>query len=337
MAQPIPRKGNKDPGLHSYIRGLQRKLDHTELKRLFYVASTRAREELHLFASLKPKQKAPSEGTLLYAAWEAAQAHFPAQDNLAEMPGNVLTIAAAKETLPKHTPIRRFPSNFDVATHRTASLPSLHWQKALAKKEAKPEPKRFSRPEGSLAARAIGNAVHLFTEALAKRIALGTSAQALQPEVRNWKPRIAAVLRSMGLGPTDVRTHSADVERALGNILNDETGRWLLSSQSGARSEEALATFTGEGFAGYRLDRVFYAGESPLSSGDDTLWIVDFKATDFRGAGVEVFLDAEVLKYRAQMEMYAQLKRGELGTGCRIQLALYYPMLKKLRSWPYNV
>lgn len=340
LLAPIPRKGNKEPGLHKYIIQLQKQREHIELKRLFYVASTRAREGLHLFASLKPNQKVPSDGTLLKAAWEAAQAYFPAPGNLAEMPGKVLDIAASgdtevEETTAKHTPIRRFPSSFDIAVHLAASLSSPNWQKAVARKEK--ETRRFTRPEGSLAARAIGNAVHLFVESLAKRIASGTSPQALQSEVQQWGPRIAAVLRSLGLGPTDVRTHSADVERALSNMLDDETGRWLLSFQSGACSEEALATVIGEGFTGYRLDRIFYAGEAPLSTGNEWLWIVDFKATDYRGAGVESFLDAEVQKYCAQMENYAQLKRSELGPEVRIQLALYYPMLKKLRSWPYNV
>ena len=70
--------------------------------------------------------------------------------------------------------------------------------------EASVAPAHFERPEGSFEARAFGNAVHAFAEALTKRLADGVGVDALLREVAGWTPRIAAVLRGDGLAPAVV-------------------------------------------------------------------------------------------------------------------------------------
>ena len=78
LLAPIQGKGEKASQLSTWLNQRQGQREQAEAKRLFYVACTRAREELHLFAtvsrkadgSLKQPRRADS---LLFAAWAAAK------------------------------------------------------------------------------------------------------------------------------------------------------------------------------------------------------------------------------------------------------------------------
>ncbi len=76
---PIAERGEGSKELNAWLRSIGKAREAAERKRLFYVACTRAREELHLFAS--PKTKARGEidreyGSLLATAWPVAEEHF---------------------------------------------------------------------------------------------------------------------------------------------------------------------------------------------------------------------------------------------------------------------
>jgi hypothetical protein len=192
-------------------------------------------------------------------------------------------------------------------------------------------PAHFERPEGSFEARAFGNAVHAFTEMLTKRLADGTSVDGLLREVAGWTPRIAAVLRGDGLAPAVVDRLVARVKTALGNMLKDAEGLWVLSPQEDAKSEFALTSWV-ETRSSVRLDRVFLAGQRPLDAGTDCLWIVDYKTATHGRGGVEEFLAEERVKYEAQMEAYARMMRDRMQAG-KLRAGLYYPMLPRLVWW----
>jgi hypothetical protein len=81
-----------------------------------------------------------------------------------------------------------------------------------------------------------------------------------------------------------------------------------------------------------RLDRVFRAGETPLTAGSDYLWIIDYKTATHGRGGVDEFLAEERVKYGPQMLAYAQMMRGKVERG-RIRVGLYYPMLPRLVWW----
>ena len=48
---PIAGKGEESKELNAWLKGIHDAREAAERKRLFYVACTRTREELHLFAS----------------------------------------------------------------------------------------------------------------------------------------------------------------------------------------------------------------------------------------------------------------------------------------------
>jgi ATP-dependent helicase/nuclease subunit A len=330
--------------LNAWLRGIVKAREAAERKRLFYVACTRAREELHLFASPKATEAGevrPEYGSLLATAWPVARRHFaaaaPAPGSTAklfEMPlipetedsaeDFVGDIAAAEEEVARPAILRRLPLSFD-AGGRFSAAPRLSYG------EAGIEPSNFERPEGSFEARAFGNAVHTFLEVLAKRFAGGVEVETLLREVAGWTPRIAAMLRGEGLAPEVVDRLAARVKTGLSTMLQDAEGLWVLGPREGAMSEFALTSW-GERRSSVRLDRVFRAGAKPLDAENDCLWIVDYKTATHGREGVEEFLAEERVKYGAQMDAYALTMADRIEAG-RLRVGLYYPMLARLVWW----
>jgi ATP-dependent exoDNAse (exonuclease V) beta subunit len=321
---PIKSKGGPGQQLNQWMRSIESSREAAERKRLFYVACTRAREELHLFASPGSTAKGAVEkphNSLLAAAWDAAEEHFagiaPAPlTHLAQMPPrNLIESLAAAAALPANR-IERMP------------LPPAH--SPSASNAAAPT---LARPEGSFAARVFGNTMHTFLELLARRAATASFATLLD-EVPTWTPRIAAVLRAGGLAPAELETVAARVSHGLLQTLEDKNGRWLLAPHPGAASEVAIASRDDAGQpTTLRLDRIFRAGDTPLSTGNETRWIVDFKTSDHGPQGLDAWLEAQRQTYAPQLERYALAFAHE---SIPARLALYFPMLQRLLWWPYE-
>jgi ATP-dependent helicase/nuclease subunit A len=339
---PIEGKGEESRQLNSWLKGMQKEREAAERKRLFYVASTRAREALHLFAAPETKKDdaiTRRTGSLLEAAWPAAERHFQAATPVSQSATKmhvmslipearneefVGALAAGAEEQAQPAMLQRLPLGFQAEQRFAVDRKLSYGDDAIA-------PVHFERPEGSFEARTFGNAVHAFVETLAKRLSDGTSADALQREVAGWTPRIAAVLRADGLAPAVVNRLAARVKTALGNTLKDAEGLWVLGKHEDATSELALTSW-GERRSSLRMDRVFLAGQQPLEAGRDCLWIIDYKSTTHGREGVEEFLAEEQVKYEGQMETYARMMRGRVEAG-RSRVGLYYPMLARLVWW----
>jgi ATP-dependent helicase/nuclease subunit A len=343
MLAPIEGKGEESRELNAWLKGMQRARKASERRRLFYVACTRAREALHLFAA--PETKKDGEisrraGSLLEAAWPAAKSHFA---EAASVPANVAKMfvrslfpsaqedqfvgdlaAAGAEEQARPAMLQRLPLGFEPERRFAVERRLSYGDAAIA-------PTHFERPEGSFEARAFGNAVHAFAEMLTKRLADGTSGDALLGEIAGWTPRLAAVLRGDGLAPEVVDRLVARVKTALGNMLKHPEGLWVLSPHEDAMTEFALTSWD-ERRSSVRLDRVFLAGQRPLDAGNDCLWIIDYKTATHGREGVEEFLAEERVKYGAQMDAYARMMRDRAEVG-RLRVGLYYPMLARLVWW----
>jgi ATP-dependent helicase/nuclease subunit A len=342
---PIAERGEGSKALNSWLRNVVRAREKAEWARLFYVACTRAREELHLFAS--PKTTAGSEisreyGSLLATAWAVAAKHFVTGSTTSEDAGSLLVMppreqaqdvsadfigdiaAATERSNARRARLKRLPLSFQ---------PEARFLEArmLSYGDVASDPAHFERPEGSFEARSFGNAVHAFVEMMSKRLAEGASAETLLQEVTGWTPRIAAVLRSDGLAPAVVERLVARVRTALSNMLTDAEALWILAPRKGATSEFALTAW-GDRRSSVRLDRVFFAGPKPLDAGDDWLWIIDYKTAMHGREGVDEFLAGERAKYEAQMGTYARMMHNRVASG-RLRVGLYYPMLARLVWW----
>jgi ATP-dependent exoDNAse (exonuclease V) beta subunit len=346
MLAPIEGKWEESRELNAWLKGMQKTRKAAERKRLFYVACTRAREALHLFAAPETKKSGEISrraGSLLDAVWPAAKSHFaeavPVPESVTKSVAKMFEMALAPridddefvgelaagadgQTRPAR--LQRMPLSFE-------SGPRFAVEHKLPYGDAAITLAHFERPEGSFEARAFGNAVHAFAEMLTNRLAHGAGVDALLREVAGWSPRIAAVLRGDGLAPAIVDRLVARVKTALGNMLKDAEGLCVLSTHEEAVSELALTSW-GEMRSSVRLDRVFLAGQRPLDAGNDCLWIVDYKTSAHGREGVEEFFEGERMKYAAQMEAYARVMRDRVEAG-KLRVGLYYPMLPQLVWW----
>jgi ATP-dependent helicase/nuclease subunit A len=341
---PIVSRGEGSKELNDWLKGIDKTRNAAERKRLFYVACTRAREELHLFAT--PDQTSKGEvhrayGSLLATAWPAAERHFanitPVSEDrkttfvMSLFPeegdeGFIDSLAASDDSRERPALLKRLPLNFNTEA-RFAAPRRLSYGDA----ETAPNDTPFDRPEGSFEARAFGNAVHAFMEILTKRLASGIGAETLLREVAGWSSRISAVLRGDGLPPTVVERLTTRVKTALTNTLMDSDGLWVLSPHSGASSEYALISWD-ERRSSVRLDRMFLAGAEPQKTGDDYLWIIDYKTSTHGRGGVDEFLAEQRTKYAPQLEAYGRMMRESVSAD-RLRVGLYYPALPRLVWW----
>jgi ATP-dependent exoDNAse (exonuclease V) beta subunit len=362
LLAPIAARGEEVDALTRWLKGIYREREAAERKRLFYVSATRAREEIHLFAA--PDLSAsgtinPRWDSLLKAAWPAAQPHFAPANLIAQLGApsqspsglgpsgpQTLDLAASADSLPPLAPyvvppnaesypaLHRLPVSYSTADRfaaaRAQSLP-------CAEPEPLPGIAQFARPEGSLAARIFGTAIHALLEILTNRLAAGVAPDSLLAELPSWTPRISAVLRAEGLPPATLSQTAARVRAALEATLRDSNGLWLLSPHPNAATEFALTApeqtnSTSTQLASVRVDRLFHAGPEPHAPGDNCLWIVDYKTSSHGPAGLDEFLATERTTYAPQLETYARIL-AQTAPVREIRLALYYPTLCRLLWW----
>jgi ATP-dependent helicase/nuclease subunit A len=320
VVAPIGRNG-EEGGIYRWIGDQQVKREDQEARRLLYVAATRARQELHLLgtAVIKKENHELSKGSsrsLLGIAWPALAGEFEqAREGQEEPPS-----APARQTslaFPPPVMLHRLPADWKPPGDVTVAVPDRIEQAET-----------MERPRGSLAARAFGTVVHALLEELT-----GVPGIDLE-ELRGWRGRALAMLRSAGLPRAEAERQSAEVERALVAVLRDPTGRWILGARADAQTEISWSSWGASGVVQtLRGDRIFRAGAEPQSSDESHLWIVDYKTARHGTAGVDAFLQSEKEKYLQQLEAYAGIMRKVHGENLPLRLALYYPLLTRLVWW----
>jgi ATP-dependent helicase/nuclease subunit A len=133
-------------------------------------------------------------------------------------------------------------------------------------------------------------------------------------------------LELLGVDAADLRNAVTRVRQALLGVLADPQGRWIVGPHDMAQSELTLVDIVDNRLTQLRVDRTFVE--------EGVRWIVDYKTGSHEGADAESFLDAEVERYRPQMESYARaLARNDERP---IRVALYFPLLQALRAWQFS-
>jgi len=309
-------RNDPDP-IYAYLRLLDAVEDAAELGRLLYVGCTRARESLHLTASLDidrevggpSRWKRPVRSSSLATLWPVLESEAP-------MPRDDQRIVA-KPTVSAGVPLRRLPLAW-----RLPPPPSMQLAPA-AQAQLGTEAVEFDWVRET--ARQIGTVAHRLLRQIAEDgLDSWTSAR-----VEAQRPRVARELSALGFTGAEA---AAAVEQVLASIwttLADPRGRWLFDPRhADAHSEFAVTEWREGSFVHSVLDRTFV-------DADGTRWIIDFKLSRHEGAGVDAFLDNERERYRAQLESYAGAMRSL--DARPIRLGLYFPLLGGWRDWPAPV
>lgn len=310
LLAPIRSAYDEHHPIFQYIRSLEKQRDEHEQLRLLYVALTRARYQVHLFAGLNTTPEgelaAPKSNTLLGRLWPALEREFVSSVST----GSVLD-GDERVHEPKPGWRRRILA---------AELPDQRSSLRLASQVSSSQPDEAIEFDwAGDSARVIGLLVHRYLCRLSLIQAEDWSAY-----VAGLEANLPDQLRQYGLPERDVDKAVEAVKQALQNSLADPRGQWLLRGGRDSHSEYALSRMVDGRLSRLVIDRTFV-------DQDGVRWIIDYKTGYRSGGDIEGFLDQERLRYAPQLGAYAELI-GQLG-GENIRLGLYFPRLSAWREW----
>jgi ATP-dependent helicase/nuclease subunit A len=313
---PSPAIGDEDPGeVSAFLKRLMAQRAAHEQVRLLYVAATRARRSLHLYAA--PAVRADGlilsrPRTPLASLWPALRADFEAAATAAA--GD-----AALEVRATAVALRRLSADW-----APVELPPAPQFPRLPLAQRSLEPERLSWDWARETRRHIGTVVHSALQAI------GTAADLPAREsIAARLPGYREQLRRLGIPEEDLAPAAAEVIAALTGTLADERGRWILArAHRGAASELALTGIADGRLTSVVIDRSFIDERG-------TRWVIDFKTSRHEGGRLEEFIEQELRRYREQLQTYAALAR-QLGPE-PVRAALYFPLLGLFRECQVSV
>jgi ATP-dependent exoDNAse (exonuclease V) beta subunit len=340
LVAPMPSKGAESGAAKRWVDRVRHNRENQEMRRLLYVAATRAREELHLFArpsyrydeNGQPALAGPGESLLATAwpAWEQEiRAQFEQWQNSA--PETLETLAAAAEDNllemsppARATTLRRLPADF--ATPRIATIaPDSPLSGAGS---------LFERHEGGLLSRAFGQAVHDLMLQLAQLFQSHAPHDACAV-LEKFTPRMETSIRAAGIDRAQAGRLASQAIEVAQNAALDPIGQWILSPHSDAASEVCwTAVFNGR-LHTVQPDRIFRAANAPPgnASSEESWWIIDYKTAHEDGADPATALLEWRNRFAAQIETYAKVLRQLHGADARVRGGLYYPRMKQFDWW----
>ncbi|MGD0802430.1 MAG: 3'-5' exonuclease, partial [Terracidiphilus sp.] len=342
LIAPLQAKGTERGGAKEWVDRVYRERERQEMRRILYVAATRAREELHLFA--RPAYKEldgelalmEAVNSLLATAWPALEEEVRTRfeewkaaktDSREE---EIESLAASGEgnllVMPppvRPTLLRRLP---------------LDYQPPLTSASSPESPvlgigatRLYSRHEGGMLSRALGRAVHTLLEELA-RLRENLDWEGARMALRQFEPCVAAQVRAVGVERNQALQIADQALQLALAASQDPIGEWILSPHAGAASEAGWAGIVDGLLRTIRVDRVFQAGPTPGNEGEDCWWIIDYKTAHADNADPATALPALRALFAPQVEAYGKLLRKVRG-GESIRAGLYYPRMLLLDWW----
>ncbi len=311
LLAPLRPAGEESDPIYDYLQALERQRRRHEDTRMLYVAATRARRHLHLLGHTgltldeDIQADSPAAGSLLATLWPVVADRFQtAATTATPSPASTPDLVDDPTNLRRPLDWRCPPPPEGVAVAREApfALPPVEYDWA------------------GETARHVGSVMHRWL----LRIAEEGVANWNSGRVDSSRDAVMAMLRRHGVANAEITQATDDVLTGLRQTLEDTRGRWLLDTQSEARSEYALTGVIDGEVVRVVLDRTFVDEKGQR-------WIVDYKTGVHTGADLDTFLDRERLRYTGQLERYARLFSAL--DPRPIRLGLYFPRLKGWREW----
>ncbi len=305
---PMEAPGKRDrkaPTIEAYLRDIASECSREELKRLFYVAATRARKRLYLSAAV-PDSGAPDANSMLRLIWDVPEIHQQFAFQAVQEPMVPQSAVPQREKSVPELLLRRLPSSFSTPE----LLNALQWS-APQSTASEEEEHRFEWV-GDLLPR-VGVVAHSFLQRIAHEGLALWGAERLKLA----RPAITAALLGAGVLRGDLEQGITRVSEALSRTLADERGRWMLSAHEEHRCEFAVSAVIGGQLQHVRIDRTFIE--------NDTRWLIDYKISEQLGGDPLRFLRMQVEKYSSDMQRYARVMR--VFDPRPVRCALYFPLL----------
>ena len=340
LVAPVQSKGAESGKCKSWVERVRRAREAQEMRRILYVAATRAREDLHLYA--RPEYKTEQDcsytlcdprDSLLATAWPAVAVEIRSRFNQwAKGPESFdIGAIAASGTDVIEMPLRAWPAIVRRLPARY-SAPTLSFAPSTTQEIAGlAGSKLYERHEGGAVSRALGSAVHTFLEELARLRTAQEWPQA-RAALLKFQARVIAQIRSAGLDQQEASPISAQALDIAVQSSKAPIGSWILSPHPGAASEAHWAGVIGSALREVRVDRVFRAGPAPEADGEQCWWIIDYKTAQENGNGPQSLEKLRAI-FAPQLELYAQVLRNLHGESSSICAGLYYPRMLAFDWW----
>lgn len=304
-----------DSALTGFIKDIEHSRLENEAVRLLYVAATRARKRLYLFGQVPEKDgeiSQPNTGSLLSYLWPvvADRFHEVWQTSLGK------DIASPEiETGGQDEPLRRFRLSLDW-TSCPSPIPLLQ--------RSGVELRDIEFEWAGEEVRHIGTVIHRIFQYIGENCA----GELLTQERRRMRKVAKIWLEAAGVPDHRMLWALDMVDQALQNLMTDPRGQWIFNAEHEHVSSEMALTGVDRTGVPRRVvvDRTFVDREG-------VRWVIDFKTGRHVGTDVDIFLDQEQERYRAQLEGYASIFRRMEDRP--IRLGLYFPLLPGWRQWDY--
>jgi ATP-dependent helicase/nuclease subunit A len=342
LVAPLQSKGSEPGDAKRWVDDTLSDRETQEMRRILYVAATRAREELHLFAQPackieddRSRTLVQPHNSLLSTAWPALEEEIKnrfdqagSSERADYLSGELSSIAAGTGNLvvmPRPTFLRRLPQDCEIATTTYAGHTTGESVGGIGDAP-------YRRHEGGLLSRSLGNAVHKLLEELT-RLRLSLDWDSSIAALETAAPRITALIRTAGVPLPEARDLASQAFAIVRRSAHDPLGQWILSPHSEAVSESEWAGITSDGLRLVRIDRLFRAGLEPMRPGDDALWIIDYKTTHANTSDAKSALTTFRSIYAPQLEAYAELLRNLYGSELHLRAGLYFPRMSLFDWW----
>lgn len=311
--------------LFEYAHALHGAIVDNEGLRLLYVAATRARRSLHLYATLEKGQDdkfVPPARSFAQALWSACfSTSFQAL-------GTSLPPDAAATAMPQVPRAPRLAADFCLPPETGLYIPRE--RRTLRPSESLLSARQAGREDAEatdLYARLVGTLYHQALQRIAE-----TGISAWQAQAPHHAPALAAGFRRLGLPDPEVDTAVARVLELVSRTLASPHGRWILKPRAWARAEYALSGYLDGEWVAAVIDRCF-------EDEDGSLWIIDYKTTahPLPRDAVMAYVGTARNAYLAQLQDYARLLELDRGAAAKLALYLAEPdVLVELPPLPRN-
>jgi ATP-dependent exoDNAse (exonuclease V) beta subunit len=298
---------NLEPGVEKYLKRISADRGREELKRLLYVACTRARAALHLVAELPDADKGPNRGSMLSPLWPACG------------PGSEFehfhgSIGGVTQSRIPPSVLRRLPLDW----RQPAPPPALHWQ-SREELAGELEPQAHTFDWASRRLRKVGTAAHRLLQQVGREGVESWDAG----RIRRHAGAMRNLLIELGVAADEMDEALHLLQRALENALSDPQGRWILSAHRDAACELELSALIDNSVVRVKLDRTFIDEQGAR-------WIIDYKTSEIGSGNTAAFIDAQVEKFRPDLYRYRAVMACLEASP--IRMALYFPLLRQWRE-----
>lgn len=305
-----PIKSSKDEfdPIYRYIRNQNNLKSCYEVARLLYVATTRAKQSLHLIGSVhwdeqKQEVKDPANGSFLSILWPSIKQQF----QISKLEKNNRN----EETAEKEIMLKRL---------------NTKWKLPKSLKFRQEIPIGMNQVNFSwspLYLNHAGTLIHHYLQLLSNWEEVDWQNN-LDLSRSTWRCKLS----QLGVSNGYLETAFQLVEKAIGKVLEDPKGRWILKKHNDAKSEYPLTVNIDGNISTIIMDRTFV-------DENGYRWIIDYKASEPNdNFNIQLFLEKAKTRYANQLENYA--KAMQVLDKSPIKLGIYFPLFSGWSEWEYN-